>query len=162
MSDDRRFFVNRFFADVIVLDAHRCPMAPGVAARVDICQNSQAPEKLKREHNLFHGRRVRGIAYTAKTFSSDTTGVLRALDDAPPGSVLVIDGTDRGALPWTTRTGYRRTSGHFYAAGLVHNHAAVDGRWFCLESAAATSLWRIEASAASFNRGGPSGARTSR
>ncbi len=41
-----------------------------------------------------------GIAYTVKTFPSDSTGVVRALDDAPPGSVLVIDagGTDRGAV----------------------------------------------------------------
>ena len=46
------------------------------------------------------GARLSGIAYTVKTFPSDTTGVLRALDDAPPGSVLVIDagGTDRGAV----------------------------------------------------------------
>ena len=46
------------------------------------------------------GVRLSGIAYTVKTFPSDTTGVLRALDDAPPGSVLVIDagGTDRGAV----------------------------------------------------------------
>ena len=35
-----------------------------------------------------------------KTFPSDSTGVVRALDDAAPGSVLVIDagGTDRGAV----------------------------------------------------------------
>ena len=41
-----------------------------------------------------------GIAYTVKTFPSDSTGVVRALDDAAPGSVLVIDagGTDRGAV----------------------------------------------------------------
>ena len=46
------------------------------------------------------GARLSGIAYTVKTFPSDTTGVLRALDGAPPGSVLVIDagGTDRGAV----------------------------------------------------------------
>ena len=46
------------------------------------------------------GAGLSGIAYTVKTFPSDTTGVLRALDDAPPGSVLVIDagGTERGAV----------------------------------------------------------------
>lgn len=41
-----------------------------------------------------------GIAYTVRTFPSDTTAVIRALDDAPEGSVLVIDagGTDRAAV----------------------------------------------------------------
>ena len=41
-----------------------------------------------------------GIAYTVKTFPSDTTAVIRALDDAPAGSVLVIDagGTERSAV----------------------------------------------------------------
>ncbi|MDH3739413.1 MAG: RraA family protein [Alphaproteobacteria bacterium] len=41
-----------------------------------------------------------GIAYTVRTFPSDTTAVIRALDDAPAGSVLVIDagGTDRAAV----------------------------------------------------------------
>ena len=41
-----------------------------------------------------------GIAYTVKTFPSDTTAVIRALDEAPSGSVLVIDagGTDRAAV----------------------------------------------------------------
>ena len=32
-----------------------------------------------------------GIAYTVRTFPSDTTAVIRALDDAPADSVLVID-----------------------------------------------------------------------
>ncbi len=41
-----------------------------------------------------------GIAYTVRTFPSDTTAVIRALDDAPAGSVLVIDagGTERAAV----------------------------------------------------------------
>lgn len=41
-----------------------------------------------------------GIAYTVRTFPSDTTAVIRALDDAPAGSVLIIDagGTDRAAV----------------------------------------------------------------
>ena len=41
-----------------------------------------------------------GIAYTVKTFPSDTTAVIRALDEAPSGSVLIIDagGTDRAAV----------------------------------------------------------------
>lgn len=41
-----------------------------------------------------------GIAYTVRIFPSDTTAVIRALDDAPGGSVLVIDagGTDRAAV----------------------------------------------------------------
>ena len=40
------------------------------------------------------------IAYTVKTFPSDTTAVIRALDNAPEGSVLVIDsgGTNRAAV----------------------------------------------------------------
>ncbi len=40
------------------------------------------------------------IAYTVKTFPSDTTAVIRALDTAPEGSVLVIDsgGTNRAAV----------------------------------------------------------------
>ncbi len=41
-----------------------------------------------------------GIAYTVRTFPGDTTAVIRALDDAPAGSVLVIDagGTDRATV----------------------------------------------------------------
>ena len=41
-----------------------------------------------------------GIAYTVRTFPGDTTAVIRALDDAPTGSVLVIDagGTDRATV----------------------------------------------------------------
>lgn len=41
-----------------------------------------------------------GFAYTVKTFPSDTTAVIRALDEAPSGSVLIIDagGTDRAAV----------------------------------------------------------------
>ena len=40
------------------------------------------------------------IAFTVKTFPSDTTAVIRALDSAPEGSVLVIDsgGTNRAAV----------------------------------------------------------------
>jgi len=46
------------------------------------------------------GVSLAGIAYTVRTFPSDTTAVIRALDDAPAGSVLVIDagGTDRAAV----------------------------------------------------------------
>ena len=46
------------------------------------------------------GASFSGIAYTVRTFPSDTTAVIRALDDAPAGSVLVIDagGTDRAAV----------------------------------------------------------------
>ena len=41
-----------------------------------------------------------GTAYTVRTFPSDTKAVIRALDAAPAGSVLVIDagGTDRAAV----------------------------------------------------------------
>ena len=41
-----------------------------------------------------------GIAYTVRTLPGDSTGVVRALDDAAPGSVLVIDagGTERAAV----------------------------------------------------------------
>ncbi len=44
--------------------------------------------------------RFSGVAYTVRTFPSDTTAVIRALDDAPAGSVLVIDagGTERAAV----------------------------------------------------------------
>lgn len=44
--------------------------------------------------------RFSGVAYTVRTFPSDTTAVIRALDDAPAGSVLVVDagGTDRAAV----------------------------------------------------------------
>ncbi len=46
------------------------------------------------------GGSMLGIAYTVRTFPSDSTAVIRALDDAPAGSVLVIDagGTDRAAV----------------------------------------------------------------
>lgn len=46
------------------------------------------------------GAPISGIAYTVRTFPSDTTAVIRALDEAPAGSVLVIDagGTDRAAV----------------------------------------------------------------
>ena len=47
------------------------------------------------------GVRLAGPAYTVKCFVGDTAAVLRALDAAPRGSVLVIDvgGTDR-ATAW--------------------------------------------------------------
>lgn len=46
------------------------------------------------------GRPLAGTAYTVRTFPSDTKAVIRALDDAPAGSVLVIDagGTERAAV----------------------------------------------------------------
>ena len=46
------------------------------------------------------GGSMLGIAYTVRTFPSDSTAVIRALDDAQAGSVLVIDagGTDRAAV----------------------------------------------------------------
>ena len=46
------------------------------------------------------GVTLSGIAYTVRTFPSDSTGVIRALDDAPAGSVLVVDagGTERAAV----------------------------------------------------------------
>ncbi len=46
------------------------------------------------------GVSLAGTAYTVRTFLGDTTAVIRALDDAPEGSVLVIDagGTDRAAV----------------------------------------------------------------
>ncbi len=46
------------------------------------------------------GVSLAGIAYTVRTFPSDTTAVIRALDAAPAGAVLVIDagGTDRAAV----------------------------------------------------------------
>ena len=49
---------------------------------------------------IIPGLRFTGIAYTVRTFPSDTTAVIRALDEAPAGSVLVIDagGTDRAAV----------------------------------------------------------------
>ena len=46
------------------------------------------------------GARMSGVAYTVRTFPGDTAAVIRALDDAPAGSVLVVDagGTDRAAV----------------------------------------------------------------
>ena len=46
------------------------------------------------------GVALAGVACTVRTFPGDTTAVIRALDDAPPGSVLVVDagGTDRAAV----------------------------------------------------------------
>ncbi len=46
------------------------------------------------------GVSLAGIAYTVRTFPSDTTAVIRALDAAPAGAGLVIDagGTDRAAV----------------------------------------------------------------
>ncbi len=49
---------------------------------------------------IWSGIRLAGIAYTVRTFPSDTTAVIRAIDEAPAGSVLVIDagGTERAAV----------------------------------------------------------------
>jgi 4-hydroxy-4-methyl-2-oxoglutarate aldolase len=46
------------------------------------------------------GAKLAGIALTIRTWPGDTLGVLRAIDKAQPGSVLVIDagGTDRAAV----------------------------------------------------------------
>lgn len=43
------------------------------------------------------GARMAGLAWTVKTWFGDTTPVLRALDDAPPGSVIVVDAGNTGA-----------------------------------------------------------------
>lgn len=50
--------------------------------------------------SIVPGARMSGVAYTVRTFPGDTTAVIRALDDAPAGSVLVVDagGTDRAAV----------------------------------------------------------------
>ena len=66
-----------------------------------------------------------GIAYTVKTFPSDTTAVIRALDDAPAGSVLVIDagGTERAAVWGGTSSLVSRMRG---LAGCVTNGCVRD------------------------------------
>ncbi len=49
---------------------------------------------------IIAGLKLAGIALTIRVWPGDTLGVLRAIDTAPPGSVLVIDagGTDRAAV----------------------------------------------------------------
>ena len=49
---------------------------------------------------IVSGARFCAVAYTLRTFPSDTTAVIRALDNAPVGSILVIDsgGTNRAAV----------------------------------------------------------------
>lgn len=71
------------------------------------------------------GVTVSGIAYTVRTFPSDTTAVIRALDDAPAGSVLVIDagGTDRAAVWGGTSSLVCRMRG---LAGCVTNGCVRD------------------------------------
>ncbi len=71
------------------------------------------------------GARLAGIAYTVRTFPSDTTAVIRALDAAPAGSVLVIDagGTDRAAVWGGTSSLVSRRRG---LAGCVTNGSVRD------------------------------------
>ena len=71
------------------------------------------------------GARLAGIAYTVRTFPSDTTAVIRALDAAPAGSVLVIDagGTDRAAVWGGTSSLASRRRG---LAGCVTNGCVRD------------------------------------
>lgn len=74
---------------------------------------------------IVSGARLAGIAYTVRTFPSDTTAVLRALDAAPPGSALVIDagGTDRAAVWGGTSSLVSRRRG---LAGCVTNGCVRD------------------------------------
>jgi 4-hydroxy-4-methyl-2-oxoglutarate aldolase len=55
---------------------------------------------------MFPGARVAGPAYTVKIFPGETFGVLRAIDRAIAGSVIVIDsnGADRGVCWGGTST----------------------------------------------------------
>lgn len=71
------------------------------------------------------GVSLSGIAYTVRTFPSDTTAVIRALDAAPAGSVLVIDagGTDRAAVWGGTSSLVCRLRG---LAGCVTNGCVRD------------------------------------
>ena len=49
---------------------------------------------------IFTNSIIAGIAYTVKIFPSDTLGVIKAIDKAPEGSVIVIDagGSSRSAV----------------------------------------------------------------
>jgi len=55
---------------------------------------------------MFPGARVAGPAFTVKIFPGETFGVLRAIDRAPAGSVIVIDsgGAERGVCWGGTST----------------------------------------------------------
>ena len=49
---------------------------------------------------IFTNSIIAGVAYTVKIFPSDTLGVIKAIDKAPVGSVIVIDagGSSRSAV----------------------------------------------------------------
>ena len=74
---------------------------------------------------IVSGARLAGIACTVRTFPSDTTAVIRALDAAPAGAVLVIDagGTDRAAVWGGTSSLVSRRRG---LAGCVTNGSVRD------------------------------------
>ena len=74
---------------------------------------------------IVSGVRLAGIAYTARTFPSDTTAVIRTLDAAPAGSVLVIDagGTERTTVWGGTTSLVSRRRG---LAGCVTNGSVRD------------------------------------
>ncbi len=71
------------------------------------------------------GRSLAGVAYTVKTVPGDALGVLKAISQAPRGSVLVVDagGTDRSTIWGGTTTLAALGRG---LAGLVTNGAVRD------------------------------------
>lgn len=74
---------------------------------------------------LIEGTRLAGPAFTLKTMPGDNTGVFLAIDAAPPGSVLVIDGggTERVTIWGGTSTVAAKAKG---LAGCVTNAAVRD------------------------------------
>jgi 4-hydroxy-4-methyl-2-oxoglutarate aldolase len=74
---------------------------------------------------MFDGIRVCGPAFTLKTMPGDNLSVFNAIDQAPPGSVLVIDGggTDRVTIWGGTSTVAAQAKG---LAGCVTNAAIRD------------------------------------
>jgi len=74
---------------------------------------------------MFDGIRVCGPAFTLKTMPGDNLSVFKAIDQAPPGSVLVIDGggTDRVTIWGGTSTVAAQAKG---LAGCVTNAAIRD------------------------------------
>jgi 4-hydroxy-4-methyl-2-oxoglutarate aldolase len=74
---------------------------------------------------LLEGVKLVGPAFTLKTMPGDNLAVFRAIDEAPPGSVLVIDGggSDRVTIWGGTSTVAAKAKG---LAGCVTNAAVRD------------------------------------
>lgn len=74
---------------------------------------------------MIEGARLAGPAFTLKTMPGDNKAVFHAIDQAPPGSVIVIDGggTDRVTIWGGTSTVAAQAKG---LAGCVTNAAVRD------------------------------------